>query len=67
MIRNVDKNCNGAIDFNEFIEMMLRRDSKIEEDVRHAFRVFDRDGDGLIFGGRTQTNNEQPGRTVNRS
>ena len=48
MIRNVDKNCNGAIDFNEFIEMMLRRDSKIEEDVRHAFRVFDRDGDGLI-------------------
>ena len=48
MIRNVDKNSNGAIDFNEFIEMMLRRDSKIEEDVAHAFRVFDRDGDGLI-------------------
>ena len=48
MIRNVDKNSNGAIDFNEFIEMMLRRDSKVEEDVVHAFRVFDRDGDGLI-------------------
>jgi len=48
MIRNVDKNSNGAIDFNEFIEMMLRRDSKGEEDVVHAFRVFDRDGDGLI-------------------
>ncbi len=48
MIRNVDKNSNGAIDFNEFIEMMLRRDSKIEEDVMHAFRVFDRDGDGYI-------------------
>lgn len=48
MIRNVDKNSNGAIDFNEFIEMMLRRDSKCEEDVVHAFRVFDRDGDGLI-------------------
>ena len=42
MIRNVDKNSNGAIDFNEFIEMMLRRDSKVEEDVAHAFRVFDR-------------------------
>ena len=38
MIRNVDKNSNGAIDFNEFIEMMLRRDSRIEEDVLHAFR-----------------------------
>lgn len=36
--RNVDKNSNGAIDFNEFIEMMLRRDSKVEEDVVHAFR-----------------------------
>ena len=48
MIRNVDKNSNGAIDFNEFIEMMIRRDSKCEEDVVHAFRVFDRDGDGLI-------------------
>ena len=48
MIRNVDKNSNGAIDFNEFIEMMLRRDSRVEEDVAHAFRVFDRDGDGLI-------------------
>lgn len=48
MIRNVDKNSNGAIDFNEFIEMMLRRDAKVEEDVMHAFRVFDRDGDGYI-------------------
>ena len=48
IFRNVDKNSNGAIDFNEFIEMMLRRDSKVEEDVVHAFRVFDRDGDGLI-------------------
>ena len=38
MIRNVDTNSNGAIDFNEFIEMMLRRDSKVEEDVVHAFR-----------------------------
>ena len=29
MIRNVDKNSNGAIDFNEFIEMMLRKDAKV--------------------------------------
>jgi len=48
MIRNVDKNSNGAIDFNEFIEMMVRKDAKVEEDVMHAFRVFDRDGDGYI-------------------
>ena len=25
MVRNVDKNANGAIDFNEFIEMMLKQ------------------------------------------
>jgi Ca2+-binding EF-hand superfamily protein len=48
MIRNVDTNANGAIDFNEFIEMMIKRDSRIEDDVAHAFKVFDRDGDGLI-------------------
>ena len=30
MIRNVDTNANGAIDFNEFIEMMVKRDSRNE-------------------------------------
>ena len=48
MIRNVDKNSNDAIDFNEFIDMMLRRDARVEEDILHAFRVFGRVGDGLI-------------------
>ena len=50
MIRNVDINANGAIDFNEFIEMMVkgRGHCSVEDDVVHAFKVFDRDGDGLI-------------------
>merc|ERR1712029_531902 len=50
LIRNVDKRGNGAIDFNEFVEMMLLpRDPKVDDDdVVHAFRFFDRDGDGLI-------------------
>merc|ERR1719283_370671 len=48
MIRNVDSNSNGGIDFNEFIEMMVNHGSNIEEDIAHSFRVFDRDGDGLI-------------------
>ena len=48
MIRNVDKSESGAIDFNEFIEMMIKRGSNVEEDTAHAFKVFDRDGDGLI-------------------
>ena len=50
MIRNVDTNANGAIDFNEFIDMMVKRvgNASVEDDVVHAFKVFDRDGDGLI-------------------
>ena len=48
MIKNVDTNANGAVDFNEFIEMMIKRGSGVEEDVADAFKVFDRDGDGLI-------------------
>merc|ERR1711936_714793 len=43
MIRNVDKNSNGAIDFNEFIEMMLKQGVNSDEDAAHAFKVFDRD------------------------
>lgn len=48
MIKNVDTNRNGAIDFNEFIAMMADKLTKSDDDVVHAFRVFDRDGDGLI-------------------
>ena len=48
MIKNFDTNRNGAIDFNEFIVMMSSRISKSDDDVQHAFKVFDRDGDGLI-------------------
>merc|ERR1719186_1894715 len=49
MIGNVDKNCNGTIDYEEFIEMMVKRDDEEEtDDISQAFKVFDRDGDGLI-------------------
>ncbi|CAF1313828.1 unnamed protein product [Didymodactylos carnosus] len=41
---------NGTIDFPEFLSLMSRRmkDSDDEEEIREAFRVFDRDGDGFI-------------------
>ena len=48
MIKNVDLNKNGAVDFNEFITMMSNVMSRSEDDVSHSFKVFDRDGDGLI-------------------
>ena len=43
---------NGTVDFQEFMSMMtkmIREGSGEEEaDVRQAFKVFDKDGDGLI-------------------
>ena len=49
MIKNVDKNSgDNGIDFEEFIELMVKHGSNIDEDIVHSFNVFDRDGDGLI-------------------
>lgn len=40
----------GLIDFNEFLQMMAKRaDEHNEEDeLRQAFRVFDKNGNGFI-------------------
>jgi calmodulin len=51
MINDVDVNGDGEIDFNEFLEMMARRlgtDNNQGEELRQAFKVFDKDGDGFI-------------------
>ena len=49
MIKHVDKNSSeGGIDFQEFIELMVKHGSNIEEDIAESFKVFDIDGDGLI-------------------
>ena len=41
---------NGTIDFPEFLTMMARkmRDTEGEEEIKEAFRVFDKDGNGHI-------------------
>ena len=49
MIRNIDKNSSaGGIDFEEFIKLMVKHGSNIDEDIAESFKMFDRDGDGLI-------------------
>ena len=49
MIKNVDKNSgDNGIDFEEFIELMVKHGSNIDENIAQSFRMFDRDGDGLI-------------------
>ena len=50
MIAEVDIDGNGNIDFEEFVTLMNRRskETDTEEEVINAFKVFDKDGQGLI-------------------
>ncbi len=50
MINEVDADGNGTIDFPEFLTLMARKikDTDTEEELREAFKVFDRDGNQLI-------------------
>merc|ERR1711936_687792 len=51
MIENVDKNRNGTVDFEEFLEMMVNINESLADHysvVAKAFQVFDMNGDGLI-------------------
>ncbi|CAG8685605.1 10920_t:CDS:2, partial [Racocetra fulgida] len=50
MMNDVDIDKNGTIDFNEFLSMMARKvdDADNEEEMRAAFKVFDKDNNGFI-------------------
>lgn len=51
MINEVDANGSGTINFDEFLILMVREPKtaeNIEMEIREAFRVFDKDGDGFI-------------------
>ena len=51
MIGEIDQDGNGCISFNEFLYLMTKsvhEDGDIEEEIREAFRVFDREGHGFI-------------------
>ncbi|KAI6078827.1 Calmodulin, striated muscle [Aix galericulata] len=50
MVGEVDADGSGTVDFPEFLSLMARkmRDSDSEEEIREAFRVFDKDGNGYI-------------------
>lgn len=49
MINEVDADGNGTIDFPEFLTMMARKmkDTDSEEEIKEAFKVFDKDGNGV--------------------
>ena len=44
----VDSDGNGEIDFEEFLSMMAKKlkETDLEEDIREAFRVFDKNSSG---------------------
>ena len=66
MIKNVDKNSSdGGIDFEEFIELMVKHGSNIDEDIAESFKVFDRDGDGLITEDELQITMDNLGEPMN--
>ncbi|XP_075264423.1 neo-calmodulin-like, partial [Convolutriloba macropyga] len=50
MIKDVDIDGSHTIDFNEFLYMMAKkmRDTDSEEELRSAFKVFDKDNKGEI-------------------
>jgi calmodulin len=50
MINDVDENGNGKIEFDEFVNLMHRRNKETdtEEEVINAFKVFDKEGNGNI-------------------
>ncbi|XP_033736460.1 calmodulin-like [Pecten maximus] len=53
MIKLIDADGNGKIDFPEFLTMMINRNqnsSTYEDEMRQAFAVFDKDGNGFITG-----------------
>ncbi|NXA07817.1 CALMS protein, partial [Sapayoa aenigma] len=49
-LRDMAGQAGGAVDFAEFLSLMARRmrDADGEEEIREAFRVFDKDGSGYI-------------------
>jgi len=50
LISEIDQDGNGSISFNEFVWLMTKEihDNDIEEEIREAFRVLDREGHGFI-------------------
>ena len=50
LIAEYDFDGNGTLDFPEFLELMAKKIKQIdtEEELVEAFKIFDRDSDGLL-------------------
>ncbi|XP_058457376.1 calmodulin-beta-like [Malaya genurostris] len=50
MIHEVDLDGSGTIELNEFLVLMARklREDTTDQELRDAFKIFDKDGDGFL-------------------
>jgi len=48
MIKEVDKDNNGTVEWAEFVELMANRMTVTHDDLLESFKVFDKNGDGFI-------------------
>jgi len=50
MIKEVDLDGNGNVDFQEFLQLMSHKmkDHNTEEEIMEAFKIFDRDNNGYV-------------------
>ncbi|XP_074656147.1 calmodulin-alpha-like [Tubulanus polymorphus] len=58
MVQQADKDGNGSIEFDEFLNLMSRKYMEVadeEREMREAFKVFDRDGNGYIDANELRT------------
>ena len=50
ILKEIDKDNNGTIEFEEFVELMERtfKDQGAQDELLQAFNLFDKDGNGKI-------------------
>ena len=66
MLKNVDLNGDGEIDFEEFYAAMKKDSITVTEELEEAFKVFDKDNDGFISPEELRSTVESMGETVSK-